>query len=161
MEEKQKKKVLFVCVHNSARSQMAEELLRKHGGEEYEVESAGLEPGAVNPLVAQVLKEDEKIDIAEKKTRSVFDLYKAGKRFHYVVTVCDESTAQRCPLFPGVKERILMSFEDPSALTGTEEEKLEKIRQIKAQIEEEVLRFKSLVDQDLLEENFPEHWGAG
>jgi len=88
-----KKSVLFVCVHNSARSQMAEELLRKIAGNKFEAESAGLEPGVLNPYVIEILRE-EGIDITRKKTKSAFDLLKAGRRYTYVITVCDETSAE-------------------------------------------------------------------
>lgn len=90
-----KEKVLFICVHNSARSQMAEEYLRKLASDRFEVESAGLEPGTINPLVVEVLKE-EGIDITGKKTNSVFEFYKEGRRYHYVITVCSKEASERC-----------------------------------------------------------------
>ncbi len=132
-----KEKVLFVCVHNSARSQMAEELLRKLAGDRFEVESAGLEPGTLNPAVVDVLKE-EGVDITGKETKSVFGLFKAGRMFKYVITVCDESAAERCPVFPGVNKRIHWSFPDPSALTGSREEIMAGTRRIKDQIKQAV-----------------------
>lgn len=128
-----KKKVLFVCIHNSARSQMAEELLRKIGGDRFEIESAGIEPGTLNPVVIEALKE-EGIDITGKPTKAVFDLLKAGKHYHYVITVCDETSAERCPIFPGVHQRIHWSFTDPSKFQGTFEEKLVKVRAVREEI---------------------------
>jgi len=133
-------KVLFVCIHNSARSQMAEELLRKYGGDKFSVESAGLEPGILNPLAVAVLKE-EGIDITKKRTQSVFDVFKEGKLFSYVVTVCDEGNSQKCPIFPGQTSRIHWSFKDPSGFTGTYEENLAQIRVVKEEIKEAVLAF--------------------
>ena len=99
-----KKTVLFVCIHNAGRSQMAEELLRKLAGERFEPESAGLEPGKLNPVVVEALKEDG-IDISAKQTKAVFDLFKTGKKYDYVITVCDETSAEKCPVFPGVSQR--------------------------------------------------------
>jgi len=132
-------KVLFVCVHNSARSQMAEAFLNKLGGGRFEAESAGLEPGTLNPIVIDAMREAG-IDISGKKTRSTFDLYKSGQLFHYVITVCDEAGAERCPIFPGHAKRLHWSFPDPSALEGTYEEKLQQTRiirdSIKAKIKE-------------------------
>jgi arsenate reductase len=133
-------KVLFVCVHNSARSQMAEEFLRKLGGDVFTVESAGLEPGRVNPLVARVL-EEKGIDISGKETRSVFDLYKAGKTYNYVITVCSREAEEKCPIFPGVAHRLNWPFDDPSRFEGTEEEKLEKTRTVREEIKQKVLDF--------------------
>ena len=123
-----KEKVLFICVHNSARSQMAEEYLRKIAPDRFEVESAGLEPGTINPLVAEALKE-EGIDITRKKTNSVFEFYKEGHRYHHVITVCSKEAAERCPVFPGAGsiQRLHWPFDDPSQVTGTHEEKLRKV----------------------------------
>jgi arsenate reductase (thioredoxin) len=135
-----KKKVLFVCVHNSARSQMAEEYLRQTAGGEYECESAGLEPGTINPLVVEVLKE-EGIDISGKQTKSVFDLFKAGKKYQYVITVCSRDAEEKCPIFPGVTQRFNWPFDDPSKVEGSREEKLEKVRAIRDQIKEKVNGF--------------------
>lgn len=128
-----KKNVLFVCVHNSARSQMAEELLRKIAGNRFEVESAGLEPGELNPFVIEVLKE-EGIDITGKKTKSVFELLNMGRRYNYVISVCDESSAEACPLFPSCEGRFHWSFPDPSKFIGTHDEKIEQLRKIKNEI---------------------------
>lgn len=129
----EKPKVLFVCIHNSARSQMAEELLRKLAGDRFEVESAGLEPGKLNPIVVQALKE-EGIDIAGKKTNAVFDLFKSGMHYSYVITVCDEASAERCPIFPGLCQRYHWSFTDPSKFQGNTQEKLAKVREVKEEI---------------------------
>ncbi len=117
-------KVLFVCVHNSARSQMSEAFLNHYYGDKFEAESAGLEPGTLNPVVVDAMKEAG-IDISGNKTKSVFDYFKEGRMFKYVITVCDKTAAERCPIFPGVAEKIHWSFPDPSAIQGTYEEKLE------------------------------------
>lgn len=135
-----KHRVLFICVHNSARSQMAEELLRKIAGDRFEVESAGLEPGTINPLVVRALAE-EGINIAGKKTVSAFDLLKQGRFYTYVITVCDEASAESCPIFPGSRERLHWGFPDPSAFTGSDEEKLERIRQIRDEIKKKILEW--------------------
>lgn len=129
----QKKKVLFVCVHNSARSQMAEAFLNTLGGGMLEAESAGLEPGALNPFVVEVMKEIG-VDLSNNKTKGVFELFKEGRFFHYVITVCDEASAEKCPIFPTIVKRLHWSFQDPSAVTGTHEEKLAKIRKIRDEI---------------------------
>jgi hypothetical protein len=94
-----KPSVLFVCVHNSARSQMAEEFLRAEAGEELQVESAGLEPGTLNPRVVTVLQEVG-IDISGKETRDVFEVYRSGRSFSYVITVCSREAEEKCPIFP-------------------------------------------------------------
>ncbi len=132
-----KKRVLFVCIHNSARSQMAEAFLKKYGGDSFEVESAGLEPGTLNPVVVEAMREAG-IDISQNKTKSVFDFYKQGKLYDYVVTVCDESQSERCPIFPGVAQKIHWGFPDPSAFAGSQEEKLKKTAEVRDQIEVKV-----------------------
>lgn len=140
-----RQKVLFICIHNSARSQMAEELLRKMAGDRFEAASAGLEPGAVNPLVVKALAE-EGIDISGKETVSAFDLLKEGKFFTYVVTVCDETSAESCPIFPGTRERIHWGFPDPSTFTGSDEEKLERIREIRDAIKKRISDWVAEID---------------
>ena len=95
-----KQNILFICVHNSARSQMAEAFLNQVCGDRFAAESAGLEPGTMNPLVVDVMNEVG-IDLAEKETRAVFDVWKSGKLFLYVITVCHDAEAKGCPVFPG------------------------------------------------------------
>jgi arsenate reductase len=134
-----KRKVLFICVHNSARSQMAEAWVNHLCGDFFEAQSAGLEPGTLNPLAVEVMQEVG-IDISHKETRAVFDVFKSGQLFAYVVTVCDETSAEKCPIFPGPTKRLHWSFPDPSRVTGSQEEKLEQVRtirhEIRAKIEE-------------------------
>ncbi len=130
-------RVLFLCIHNSARSQMAEAYLKKLGGDKFFAESAGLEAGKLNPLAVEVMLE-EGIDISKNQTKDVFDFFKEGKSFHYVVTVCDQANAARCPVFPGVHKKINWSFDDPSALAGTHQQKLEAIRVIRNKIKDAV-----------------------
>jgi arsenate reductase len=127
-------KVLFVCVHNSARSQMAEAFLKKYGGDRFEVESAGLEPGPLNPLVVEAMKE-RGIDISQHQIKSVFDFFKQGRLYHYIVTVCDEAHAEQCPIFPGLGQKLHWSFADPSGFTGSMEEQMAKTREVRDQIE--------------------------
>ena len=133
MEDKDKTKVLFVCVHNSARSQMAEALLNYIAGDRYIAQSAGLEPGTLNPLAVEVMREIG-IDISQNKTKDVFEFFKKGVLFHYVVTVCDETQAERCPVFPGQTQRVHCSFPDPASLTGSNDERIERTRVIRDQI---------------------------
>ncbi len=148
-----KAKVLFVCVKNSARSQMAEEFLRKYGGDKFEVESAGFDPGSINPVVAGLLK-DEGIDISGKKTKSVFELFKEGRLFQYVVTVCDESQAEGCPIFPGLVIRRHWSFPDPAGFTGSPDEIKSRTREVMEDIREAVKDF--IANEDYLREKFKE-----
>jgi arsenate reductase len=133
-------RVLFVCIHNSARSQMAEAFLNHFGEGRFAAESAGLEPGTLNPRVVQVLKEDG-LDISLNKTKSVYDVLKQGKRFDYVVTVCDETSAEKCPVFPGAGQRLHWGFKDPSTLTGTEEEKVRGTREIRNEIKTAITKW--------------------
>ena len=135
-----KKRVLFVCVHNSARSQMAEAFLSKYGGDRFEVESAGLEPGKLNPIVVEAMKEVG-IDISQNKTKSAFDFYKQGKQYDYVITVCDESQSGACPVFPGKGDRLNWGFDDPSKFQGAWEEKLEKTREVRDKIKRRIIEW--------------------
>src|SRR5437867_12609792 len=135
-----KKKVLFICVHNSARSQMAAAWLNDICGDYFEAQSAGLEPGQLNPLALQVMDEVG-VDISNNKTQAVFDVFKSGQFFPYVITVCDESEAAGCPVFPGVTTRLHWSFPDPSKFTGTPEEKLEQTRQVRDKIDNQIRQF--------------------
>ncbi|MBU2551251.1 MAG: arsenate reductase ArsC [Proteobacteria bacterium] len=134
------KKVLVICEHNSARSQMFEAFLRKFGGGGYQVESAGFEPTRINPLVIEAMKE-EGIDLSLKKTQSVFELFKAGKLYDYVITVCDESVAAKCPIFPGLTHRLHLPFPDPAGFIGTEAEKLEQTLWVRDAIKQAVRDF--------------------
>jgi arsenate reductase len=128
-----KQKVLFICIHNSARSQMAEAWLNHLCADYFEAHSAGLEPGTLNPLAVEAMRE-AKIDISKKKPQAVLDVLESRQLFAYVITVCDESSAEKCPIFPGSARRLHWSFPDPSALTGTDEERLEGTRHIRDQI---------------------------
>ncbi|MEW5913326.1 MAG: arsenate reductase ArsC [Thermodesulfobacteriota bacterium] len=132
-------KVLFVCTHNSARSQIAEAYMKQMGGDRFQVESAGLEPGPLNPLAVEVLRE-EGIDISGQKPQSVFELFKSGRVYQYVITVCEASRESQCPLFPGITRRLHLPFPDPAALTGSHEQKLAAARQIRDQIKETVAK---------------------
>ncbi len=128
-----KQKILFICVHNSARSQMAEAWLNHNCGEFFEAQSAGLEPGTLNPLAVKVMAEVG-IDISNKKTQAVFDVFKSGQLFAYVITVCDETSAEKCPIFPGPATRLHWTFPDPSQVQGSEATKLEQVRAIRDEI---------------------------
>lgn len=115
-------RVLFLCVQNSARSQMAEALLRQLGGERFVVESAGFEPAPLNPLAVAAMQEIG-IDMGAAVPKAVFDLFRAGRRYDYVISVCDQATAERCPIFPGYTQRLAWSFADPASFEGGEEER--------------------------------------
>lgn len=133
-------KVLFVCVHNSARSQMAEAFLNLYGKGQFIAESAGLEKGILNPLVVKSMAEID-IDISNNEVNSAFEFFKQHRLYTYVVTVCDESSGQKCPIFPGVRDMIHWSLEDPSSFEGAESEKLDKIRNVREEIKKRVLAF--------------------
>ncbi len=134
-----KNKVLFLCVHNGARSQMAEAFLKKLGGDFYEVESAGLESGILNPLAIEAMKE-EGIDISNNQTKDVFSIYKEGRWYSHIITVCDAKNSERCPIFPGRVKKISWEFADPAAFIGTPEEKLAQTRVVRDEIKSAVLK---------------------
>jgi len=133
-----KKRILFLCIHNSARSQMAEAFLNKHGNKRYHVQSAGLEAGTLNPVVVEAMQEVG-IDISGNRSKDVREYLDRGETFDIVVTVCDAGNAARCPIFPGNTQRLHWGFNDPSGLTGTHEEKLQQTRTIRDQIETKIL----------------------
>lgn len=132
-----KRSVLFVCIHNSARSQMAEAFLNARCPDEFLAESAGLEPGTLNPLAVEAMREVG-IDMSENVTKSAFDLFKSGRQYSYVITVCDETSAERCPVFPGGARRLHWSFLDPAAFEGSRDERLAKTRLIRDQIRAQI-----------------------
>ncbi|CAN5456380.1 arsenate reductase ArsC [soil metagenome] len=132
-----KKKVLFICVHNSARSQMAEAFLNHLCGDQFEAHSAGLEPGKLNPVVVEAMSESG-IDISNNKTQAAFDVWKSGEMFSYVITVCSEADAKGCPVFPGVAQRLHWPFDDPSRFAGDHTTKLEQTRKVRGAIREKI-----------------------
>jgi arsenate reductase len=136
-------RVLFVCTGNSARSVMAEALLREHGGDRFEVHSAGTEPKGINPLTMRILAEAG-IDASFARSKSVTEFL--GQRFDYVVTVCDQAR-QTCPVFPGVHESLHWGYEDPAAATGTEEERLAVFRKVFIQLAERVKQFAVVTER--------------
>lgn len=135
-------RVLFVCVHNSGRSQMAEAFLKARGGDRFIVESAGLEPGSMNPRVVEAMAEIG-FDLSKNTADSVFDFYKQGRLYDYVITVCHDSEG-KCPIFPGIVKRQNWPFEDPAKVEGDREEKMEKIGKIRDAID---ARIKSWISE--------------
>ena len=133
-------KVLFVCIHNSARSQMAEALLKYHGKDAFFVESAGLEQGKLNPLAVKAMLEMG-IDISKNQVNSVFDFLQEGRSYDFVITVCDESNSEQCPVFPGKGKRLHWNFQDPSSLHGSYDENLRKTIIIRDMIEAKISKF--------------------
>ena len=125
-----KERVLFICIHNSARSQMAEALLNHMCPDFFQAESAGLHPGKLNPLAVEVMREVG-IDIRHKKPRRASDVFMSGRLFSTVITVCDEAGTEPCVDFPGVSERLRWGFPDPSTFQGTRQERLAQTRQVR------------------------------
>jgi arsenate reductase (thioredoxin) len=130
-------RVLFVCTHNSARSIMAEALLRHHGGDDFDVYSAGTEPGEVRPLTLRVLQEAG-LDTGSLRSKSVEEFLRQS--FDYVITVCDQAR-QACPVFPGSHRSLHWGYEDPSAAEGSEDERLAVFRRVCTQISGRVAQF--------------------
>jgi arsenate reductase len=138
-------RVLFLCTGNSARSQMAEAFVRKYSLGQLEPFSAGLEPKALNPLTVQVMEEIG-IDMTGYRSKGIEE-YLGKEHFNFLVTVCHDAE-QNCPrVWPGVNQRLHWSFEDPAKFEGNEQEKLEKFRQIRDQIQEKVISWIKENDQ--------------
>ena len=152
-----KTKVLFVCTANTTRSQIAEALLKKYGGEDFDSDSAGVVSGTLNPLAVEVLKEDENIDISSKTTNKILDYYKEGKHYHYVITVCDEASKEPCPVFPSLDGVLHWNISSP-ACNGNDEEKKAKIRVSKEEIKVNILKLIELVKNEHIKSGFPESW---
>ena len=130
-------RVLLLCRHNSGRSLMAEAFINEFAGHKILAESAGLEPKELNPLVIEVMKEAG-FDISANQSNSVFEYFKEGRLYNYVITLCDNSGFEQCPVFPGVTQRLHWPFLDPNKLTGTHAEKLAALRAIRDQIREKI-----------------------
>ncbi|MGB9721783.1 MAG: arsenate reductase ArsC [bacterium] len=141
-----KPKVLFLCYHNSARSQMAEGLLRNLAGDKFDVYSAGIEPKEVHPMAIQIMKEVG-IDISNQKSKSAGELVK--EHFGYIITVCDDAR-EKCPVFPGIAVRLHWPFNDPAKATGSEEEKLNMFRKVRDQIKGKILNWLNEIDKENL-----------
>jgi arsenate reductase (thioredoxin) len=137
-------RVLVVCTGNSARSLMAEGLIRHKGGTRFEVHSAGTEPRGVNPLTQKILAEAG-IDSSWARSKSVNEYL--GQEFDYVITVCDEAR-QACPVFPGVHQSLHWGYEDPAEATGTEEQRLAVFRRVFIQLGERISRFVELAQRE-------------
>jgi len=133
-EAGERARVLFVCTHNSARSQMAEGLLRDLAGDRFEVTSAGTEATHVRPLAIRAMAEVG-IDISGQESKTL-ERY-LGEPFDYVITVCDDAN-EACPFFPGTKKRLHWSFEDPSRAEGSEDERLAVFRRVRDEIRKRI-----------------------
>ncbi len=135
-----KQKIIFICIHNSARSQMAEAYLNHMAADKYETYSAGLEPGKLNPIVVEAMSLDG-IDISNNKTNSVDEFIDGHITFDYVITVCDETSAEKCPFFPGQGNRLHWGFQDPSSISGNSDDKLKVTILIRNEIKDRIIQF--------------------
>ena len=146
-----KTKVLFLCTGNSARSQMAEALLRHHAGGQFEVYSAGLEPKGIHPYTVQVMEETG-IPLTGQYSKDVRE-YMGKLHFGYLITVC-ANAEEKCPTtFPGVGQRLHWAFDDPATAEGTDEEKLHKFREVRDRIDERIRAW--LAEQGALRQSIP------
>ena len=127
---------------------MAEAFLNALGQGRFEAESAGLDPRPINPLVVEAMKEAG-VDLSRKKPNSVLDFFKQGRLYHHVIFVCDKSTEEQCPIFPGLGKRHSWPFPDPSRVEGTREEKLAQIRNIRDDIKSRIERWIEEVQESL------------
>jgi arsenate reductase len=132
-----KVRVLFVCIHNSARSQMAEGLLRHLAGDRFEASSAGLEPGKLNPFAVKAMAL-RGIDISKHSPKGVADVAASGASYDYVIAVCDKEAADKCPVFAGEGKRLHWAFPDPSAAQGSDDQKLAFACQVRDLIERQI-----------------------
>lgn len=134
----ERKQVLILCTGNSARSQMAEGLLRHMAGDRFEVASAGVAPTRVRPEAIEAMREIG-VDISQQRSKSVDEF--AGREFDYVITVCDNAN-ERCPVFPGRTERIHWSFDDPAAVEGDDDARLSAFRRVRDEIHQRLEQFQ-------------------
>ena len=134
-----KTKVIFLCTHNAARSQMAEAFLRKYAGDYFDVYSAGFDPKPIHPLTIKVMKEIG-YDLSNQQPKDLWQLIR-NEYFGIAITVCKRSEEEDCPTIPGTSTRLYWNIEDPAAFEGTEEEKLAKFREVRDQINERVKDF--------------------
>jgi arsenate reductase (thioredoxin) len=130
-----KAKVLFLCTRNSVRSQIAEAFLKKYAGGKFDVYSAGLEPGEINPHTKKVMEEIG-IDISNQRSKGLME-FMGKMHIGYLITVCSNAE-EKCPFFPGIAKRLHWPFDDPATFEGTEEEKLAKFREVRDQIKEKI-----------------------
>jgi arsenate reductase len=125
-----RQKVLFICRQNASLSQMAEAFLNELCSASFEAQSAGFEPGELNPIVVEAMKEVG-VDISRKQTKTVSELYQSGHCFAYVITLCDETKSQRVPIFPGITTRLHWSFRDPADYQGSHAYRLNRTGDIR------------------------------
>lgn len=138
--ETKKERILFVCVQNTFRSQVAEAIMNKKYGDRFIAESAGLNPGEIHPIAVKVMQ-DYGVDISHNETNSVFDFYKEGRLYSYVITVCSREAEKGCPIFPGIRRILNWPLPDPSLFEGTEAEQMENALKLRAEIEARIDEF--------------------
>ena len=136
----ERKKILFICVHNSGRSQMAEAFANQAGNGFVIAESAGLYPKPVLREVVEIM-EEVGLDLSQNSSDSVFEFFKQGRLYDFVITVCEEAVEMQCPIFPGIARRLSWPFEDPEKLSGTSNEKKQALRQLRDAIRDKVMEF--------------------
>ncbi len=136
---------------------MAQALLSKYGGGDFEVLSAGINAGKLNPMAVEVIREDENMDISSYTTNNILDYFKQGLHFHYVITVCDEAKKETCPIFPGLDGILHWNISSP-ACDGSYEEKKAKVIISKNELKINVLEFVKLVKEKHIKAGFPESW---
>ena len=141
-----KKNIIFICIHNSARSQMAEAYMKYFHQKDFNCYSAGLEQGKLNPIVVDAMLMDN-IDISQNRSEIIDKYLNSNINFDYIVTVCDQASAQKCPYFPGNGKRIHFGFEDPSSLNGTYKENLKNTILIRDKIKNKVKTLEIINDK--------------
>ncbi len=133
----QPRRILFVCIHNSGRSQMAEAFLNELGGPEFVAESAGVEPRPINPDVARVMQEVGH-DLSGAQSDDIVDFFREGRLYEQVIYVCERGAEKDCPVFPGVRKTLHWPYPDPAELSGDEAARLDSLREIRDRIRERV-----------------------
>jgi len=126
---------------------MAEAFLKVLGGEKFEVESAGIEVGKLNPYAVRSMAEIG-IDISQNRTKNIFEFIRTNRHFDYVITVCDEASAKRCPIYPGFARKLQWSFPDPAFFTGSDDEKMAKIRVVRDQVRNRIVLWLKELDAE-------------
>lgn len=156
MANYRKLSVLFLCSHNSARSQMAEALLRHYGGDRFEVYSAGLEPSQINPFTIKVI-EEMGLTTEGQYAKNLLDYFGGKFHFTYLITVCS-SAEEKCPIFPFATHRLYWPFPDPSAAQGSDDEKTKVFREVRDEIAKQVRTWlKQLEQQNILPSTVATH----
>lgn len=140
-------KVLFICIHNSFRSQIAEAILNFKYGHMFQAESAGINKKDINPLAIEAMK-DYGLDISGNSIDSVFDFYKEGRIYQYVITVCSKEAEKQCPIFPGIQKRFNWNLEDPDTYAGTYQENYKRALILRDEIEKRIDDFVKSVTKD-------------